>query len=92
MHGTPHSESRKSSARFVAEWRQLRIAHAPAPIQLLYDELAIKEKVELGGSKFSGELNCGDERLPLRHVVRCGTDRSRNRGVWLCRRVISAFA
>jgi hypothetical protein len=92
VRSTPHSESRKSSARFVTERRELRIAHSPTTVELLHYELAIKKQSQLRRSELSGKLNRRDERLPLRHIVRRGPDRSGDGGVRLCRRVISAVA
>jgi hypothetical protein len=44
---TPHSKPREASARFVTERRKLRIAHTPPAVELLNNELAVKEKVDL---------------------------------------------
>jgi hypothetical protein len=43
MRCAPCGKSREASARFVTERGELRIAHSPTTVELLYYELAIKE-------------------------------------------------
>jgi len=86
----PRSESREASASFVAERRELRIAHTPPAVELFDNELAVKEELQFRRSEFSGKLNCRDDRLPLRNVVRGCPDRGGDGGIRLRGRVIGA--
>jgi hypothetical protein len=47
MRRAPNGKPREARARFVTERRKLRIAHTPPAVELLDNELAVKEKVDL---------------------------------------------
>jgi hypothetical protein len=84
----PRGKSRKSCARFITERRELRIAYTPPAVELLNNELAVKEELQFRCSEFSGKLNCRYDRLPLRNVVRSCPDRGGDGGIRLRGRVI----
>jgi len=56
MRCAPHGKPREASARFVAERRELRIAHTPPAVELFDNELAVKEELQFRRSEFSGKL------------------------------------
>ena len=54
MGRAPHGKSCETSARLIAERRELRITHPPPPVELFNNELAVQEELKLRCSELSG--------------------------------------
>jgi hypothetical protein len=79
MARAPVRKTRQPFERIIAKRSELRVAHSPSPLQLLYHELAIKKQVDLPRSEFGRKVNRRYDSPPLCNVVRRRADRSRDR-------------
>lgn len=80
MRRAPSIEVREMGPGLGVQWYQLHVLHAPAAVELLDDELAVQQHLDLPRSQFAGQREGSNDRGVFGHVVRLDAQVFRDRG------------